>query len=225
MTDNSTSHMADVYDDQIEQTIPYYRFFHDESINLIKVLNQSPRKWLDTGSGTGNLVQKALARFPETKFVLADPSLPMLTIAREKLSAEINQVDFIQCSTQDLINENRYFDVITAIQSHHYLDIPTRLKATENCFRMLAAGGIYITFENIRPATAVGIRLGLARWENYQIQKGKSAEEAQKHIKRFGNEYFPITIDEHVNMLEKAGFGIIEVFWLSQMQAGFYAIK
>lgn len=37
MTDNTTAHMAGIYDDQVEQTIPYYRFFHDETINLIRV--------------------------------------------------------------------------------------------------------------------------------------------------------------------------------------------
>lgn len=42
---------------------------------------------------------------------------------------------------------------------------------------------------------------------------------------RFKHKYFPITIGEHLNLLKRVGFRVAELFWLSYMQAGFYAIK
>jgi len=44
-------------------------------------------------------------------------------------------------------------------------------------------------------------------------------------MQRFDVEYFPINIEEHLKLLRKTGFRIVELFWYSYMQAGFYGIK
>jgi tRNA (cmo5U34)-methyltransferase len=54
---------------------------------------------------------------------------------------------------------------------------------------------------------------------------GKSQEEVDKHLARFGVEYFPITIEDHLKLLKETGFKNVELFWCSYMQAGFYGIK
>jgi len=115
--------------------------------------------------------------------------------------------------------------VITAILCHHYLDATTRISATENCYRMLNKGGIYITVEIIRPLTELGVELGLQRWKAFQIEQGKCADEAASHIARFDQDYYPITIEEHLAILREVGFTCCEVFWTSYMQAGFFSIK
>jgi uncharacterized protein len=35
----------------------------------------------------------------------------------------------------------------------------------------------------------------------------------------------PITVEEHLAALTQTGFSVVEGFWYSQMQAGFYAIR
>lgn len=227
MNDNTTSHMSTEYDDKVRMTIPNYDFFHSETISLIRTINPMPDKWLDTGCGTGNFIVKANEFFKDTKFVLADPSNEMLDIAKGKLRKidELKIEAFETIGTQDMLSYSKEFDVITAIQAHHYLDAEGRKAATENCFRMLKDNGVYITFENIRPLSATGTEVGLERWRQFQRLNGKSEEEAKKHVDRFGKEFFPITIEEHLQLLRKSGFSTVEVFWFSYMQAGFYAIK
>ena len=83
--DNTTPHLAGNYDSQISRTIPYYASFHQETINLINAMQLQPSSWLDTGCGTGTFVQKALVTFPDTRFVLSDPSKEMLSTAEKKL--------------------------------------------------------------------------------------------------------------------------------------------
>lgn len=225
MKDNSTSHMAEEYDNKIEQTIPCYKNIHEQVLNLVRVYNEKPKNWLDTGCGTGIMAGKILTEFPEISVVLTDPSRDMLNIARNKLRECQTQLRLIEAATQDMMETEHSFDVITAIMSHHYLDIATRATATEKCYRMLNKGGIYITFENIRPMSETGVKLGLQRWKDFQIQSGKSEEEATVHIDRFGKEYYPITIEEHLQLLSNTGFTCVELLWASYMQAGFYAIK
>lgn len=226
MIDNKTAHMAVEYDEKVRATIPNYEFFHSETIDLVKAINQVPEKWLDTGCGTGTFAMFARKAFKSTEFVLADPSIEMLAIAQEKLKTDCIEAEVLEpVTSQDIMQPDKDFDVITAIQAHHYLDREGRKAANENCFRMLKAGGVYVTFENIRPLSEAGISIGLVRWKKFQISQGKRVEEAENHASRFGKEYFPITIEEHLELLKKAGFSTAEVFWLSYMQAGFYAIK
>ena len=227
MNDNKSAHMANEYDEKIRETIPYYDAFHLETIDLVKSINAIPEKWLDTGCGTGNFISSAAKAFKGTKFVLADPSKDMLDIARQKISGagctELELLYPVPSGGIELPEEE--FEVITAIQCHHYLDVEGRKEAIQNCFRMLKCNGVFITFENIRPLSQVGTLIGLDRWKQFQTSKGKSDEEAEKHIGRFDKEYFPITIEEHLELLKEVGFSFVEVFWYSYMQAGFYAIK
>ncbi|KAF5088890.1 class I SAM-dependent methyltransferase [Methanobacterium aggregans] len=113
--ENKTSHSAEIYDSQIRSTIPYYDFIHDETINLVKSMVDDPAIWFDTGCGTGTLVEKASKEFPNTRFILADPSQEMLDEARMKLSSN-PRIEFLgNLTSQEIgkIPQKPY--VITAI--------------------------------------------------------------------------------------------------------------
>jgi len=227
-TQNYTPHPPEDYDANISSLLPYYSFFHQEILNLVKSLPSTPKIWLDTGCGTGSLVSKAINEFPNTKFLLVDPTEGMLDQARRKLSSyHAGKLEFLRASaTQELSQElEEKPDVITAIQCHHYLSREGRAKATRVCYDLLKEGGIYITFENIRPLTEEGINIGKRYWRNFQLKHGRNEDEIKKHLERFNTEYFPITVEDHLELLRKTGFKTVELFWYSYMQAGFYCIK
>ncbi|MDP4143843.1 MAG: class I SAM-dependent methyltransferase [Bacillota bacterium] len=225
--DNSTPHLASVYDSKINSTIPYYECFHKEVLKFLDITIGNPRIWLDTGCGTGSLIEKAIDNFANTLFILADPSEGMLREAKLKLHKFLKEkIKYIPSATQYIeLDESERPDIITAIQAHHYLSREEREKATIKCYDLLRDGGIYITFENIRPFTVVGTNNGKEYWKQFQISCGKTSLEAEKHMDRFGVEYFPITVEEHLSLLRKSGFKVVELFWYSYMQAGFYCIK
>lgn len=224
LDDNTTAHKSTEYDEKIVSTIPFYDLFHQTVTQLVLSMNKSPDKWLDTGCGTGNLYVNAKAIFPNTQFALADPSEKMLEEAKNKVEANKNLV-FVLQDSEGLNYEDNTFDVITAIQCHHYLNQSLRFQAIKNCFRMLRPEGIFITYENIKPLSKEGLSIGLKRWEDYQIRYGKTSMEAKQHIERYGKEYFPISIIQHIQLLNNIGFNSVEILWASYMQAGFYAIK
>ncbi len=214
------------YDEQIRGILPNYDLFHQETINLVKAALLKPRIWLDTGCGTGTFVEKALKHFPDTRFILADPSAEMLEEAEKKLS-ELNNVMFLKpISTQDLSIESIGSpDVITAIQSHHYLSKDERIRATKVCYDLLKEGGIYVTFENIRPRSDIGIEIGKRNWRIYQLSVGRDLEAVESHLMRFDTAFFPITVEEHFSLMKNVGFRVVEQLWYSCMQAGFYCVK
>lgn len=226
--DNTTPHLSTVYDTQILNTIPYYDCFHREIIHIIQTLNANPKVWLDTGAGTGTLVRSCIDIFPNTLFLLADPSEEMLLEAKNKLSSYgTDRIQYFEpVTTQDIaINSSIRPEIITAVQSHHYLSKEERKKATKVCYELLAEGGTFITFENIRPCTEQGITNGKQNWSNYQLSRGKSEDQVRKHMERFDSEYFPITVEEHLQLYRECGFRVVELLWFSYMQAGFYCVK
>ncbi|MEZ5334246.1 MAG: class I SAM-dependent methyltransferase [Methanolobus sp.] len=227
-TENKTPHLPEDYDAKISAVLPCYNSFHEESINLIKSLPDTPKIWMDTGCGTGTFISKAIEHFPDTNFLMLDPSEGMLKQAREKLSSrscdrlEILGASATQDFTQELMEQP---DVITAIQCHHYLDMENRKRAVQKCHELLKEGGIFITFENISPFTEEGISIGKRYWGDFQSRRGRTDDEIKIHLERFGTEYFPITVEEHLKLLRETGFRTVELFWYSYMQAGFYCIK
>lgn len=227
-SENKTPHLPEDYDAKISTVLPFYSFFHQETINLVRSLPSPPEVWMDTGCGTGSLVSKAIEQFPDTKFLMLDPSEGMLEQAREKLSSYPSErLEFLKASpSQEFSQElEERPDVITAIQCHHYLDQENRAKAIKRCYELLKEGGFFITFENISPLTEEGISVGKRYWGDFQFRNGRTEEEIEVHLERFGTEYFPINIEEHLKLLRRTGFRTVEMFWYSYMQAGFYCIK
>ncbi len=228
ISDNKTPYPASEYDDNVSKTIPYYETIHGEVIDLVEAAKPDVKLWLDTGCGTGRMVQCALSHFPETSFMLCDPSEKMLAQAMKRLNGvDGNRFTFLDpMETQRLPEKvSEKPEVITAVLCHHYMDSDNRRKATEASFSMLAKGGIYITIEIIRPSTDKGLAIALKRWGSFQVSRGRSQSAAEEHMKRLDKNHFPITVNGHLDLLKECGFKSAEIFWHSQMQAGFYAIK
>jgi tRNA (cmo5U34)-methyltransferase len=228
-SNNATPHKAADYDKAVRQTIPFYESIQSEVVDLVRTLKPDANTWLDTGCGTGYLVEAAMPYFPRTTFVLTDPSEPMLRQAMIRLKSwPQNRVRFLPPMWSQSLGEYQNKirpQVITAILSHHYLHKPQRRSATQICHQLLDKSGVFVTVENITPSTEEGISLGLERWKRFQMEHGRSKSVAEEHSKRFSSEYFPISVEEHMGLLWEIGFKCANLFWMSHMQAGFYAVK
>lgn len=221
--DNKSAFNVSQYDENVRKVIPLYDEIYQQIFSLINAYCGDKKiSVLDTGCGTGTFGLKACECLNLSELVLCDPSEKMLADAKIKLADK--PCTFMNIGSENLDFENE-FDVVTAIQSHHYFDKATREKAVANCFKALKNGGIFICFENTAPFSETGKNIMLKRLESFGIQAGRTPDEVKSHSARYGKEFFPITISEHLELLNKTGFRISELFWHSYMQSGFYAIK
>ena len=222
MKDNKSAYNSNVYDENIVSTLPYYREYHNQIIDLVRAMGMHDIDWLDTGCGTGTLASRVFDCRDDVRFTLCDPSEQMLDIAKNKLFGR--EVRTYSISSQNLSFDSA-FDVVTAVQCHHYLKPEERKTAVGNCFRALKSRGIFVTFENIRMTTEESDKIALKRWEIFLSEHLKDPEVVKMHIERRGVEVFPVTIEEHIKLLREAGFKTVDVLWTSYLQAGFWAMK
>lgn len=222
MKDNKSAYNAIIYDNKIINVLPYYKEYHGQIIDLVRNMGFSNPDWLDTGCGTGTLASRVMLERDDVKFTLCDPSENMLTEAKEKLTGK--DIRFFNMSSQQMTFDCE-FDVVTAVQSHHYLQPAERRDAILKCYRALRKNGVFITFENIRMSTDDSDAISLNRWTRFLDEHGNSEEDVQMHRSRRGIEVFPITIEEHINVMRECGFKSVDLLWASYLQAGFWALK
>lgn len=224
MNDNTSAFCAEEYDQKIKMTIPFYEEIYRQITDIVNVCFSGSVDWLDVGCGTGKMAETAFAHVPSVdRFVLCDHSEKMLETAGARLQSGKN-TELWNCSILDLDIIDQ-FHVVTAVQVLHYFQREDRLRAIQKCYDALHENGIFVTFENFAPNSLTGREILLKRWESYQFSQGKSPEECQEHIARYGKDYFPITIKEHLEMLEQCCFRASEVIWVSNMQVGLLGIK
>ncbi|MBO4903488.1 MAG: methyltransferase domain-containing protein [Lachnospiraceae bacterium] len=222
MKDNKSAYNSGVYDKNIINVLPYYREYHGQIIDLVRSMGFTDPDWLDTGCGTGTLAQRVMEDRSDVKFTLCDPSEKMLDEAKRKLAGR--DVRFFNKSSQQITFESE-FDVVTAVQCHHYLQPEERKDAIFQCYRALREKGLFVTFENIRMSTNESDAIALTRWSQFLANHGNSADDVRMHLDRRGIEVFPITIEEHIGLLRECGFRSVDVLWTSYLQAGFWAVK
>ncbi|SCX88691.1 tRNA (cmo5U34)-methyltransferase [Lachnospiraceae bacterium XPB1003] len=222
MQDNRSVYNSGIYDSNIINTLPYYNEYAVQIIDLVKNAGIDEPKWLDTGCGTGTLALQALEELPKIRFTLCDPSGSMLKIAKEKLTGK--DVEYLNLASHQ-IEYRECFDIISAVQSHHYYNEEQREEAIRHCYDALKVSGIFITFENIRMSSPQSDETALRRWFGFMRDHGKSEEEIEMQRSRRGVETHPITIEDHLKLLKKCGFRSVDILWTSYLQAGFFAVK
>lgn len=222
MKDNASAFNVSNYDEKIKMTLPYYEDFYKQVIDVVKIQFDKPLRWLDVGCGTGKMAEAAFNNVNIDRFVFYDNSKQMIETAQKRFRNK--NADFIALSAQELDRSDE-FDIVTAIQVFHYLQREERTVAVRKCYNALRTNGMFITFENFAPFSEYGKALFLNRWRQYQLSQGKSAGECDNHINRYGKDYFPISISEHLEVLNNCGFKGVEILWVSNMQVGLLGIK
>ncbi|MEP7122633.1 MAG: class I SAM-dependent methyltransferase [Byssovorax sp.] len=222
-TDNTSAHASDDYASEVKKTIPCHAQMIDLAIEVGFAAVPGATRWLDTGCGPGALVAEARRFAPDLAFVLADPSAAMLALARAK-NPQIPAENFLQAPS-DALPELPRFDVITAVQSHHYYADPSgRERALLRCFNLLRPGGALLVFENVRAETELGHALQRRRWAAFQHAQGREQATVDLHLAREGTKFFPLRESEHLALLTRVGFTTVETIWRAHAQAGFLAL-
>lgn len=122
MNDNISAFNSNEYDEAFKMTVPYYNEIQNEIIEIVDACYNKEINWLDVGCGTGSMIEKAVQWLKIKSVTLIDISDTMLSVAEARLKTYDIDKRFWKTNARDLALENE-FDVISAIQVFHYLNI------------------------------------------------------------------------------------------------------
>ena len=211
------------YDARIRATIPRYDGLLADALDVAVHSGVDVKYWVDVGAGTGNMAIMAMARFPKAKFTLLDISSDMLSVA--KIKAGEDRTAYVHGSSDKMNIADQSADVVSCIQSNHYYDEGGHAKVLEECYRILRPGGLIIVSENVATRTETGYGILRSRLKSYLTDKGRSDNAAEGYLDRYGTEFHPHTAEQHIKLMEDAGFTDVEIFFYNYGQIGLYGFR
>lgn len=133
------------------------RIWRRKTIDRLKPIRGG--RYLDIGTGTGDLVFEIIDRFPNVRVDGIDPSEQMLAVAKDKAGRRGlgDRVSFLTADALDLPMESGTYDGI--VSGFCFRNIERRQKALEEMLRVLKPGGVLIVLEATYPENAL-VRLG-----------------------------------------------------------------
>ena len=211
------------YDARIRATIPNYDALLANALDVVVHSGIDVKYWVDVGAGTGNMAIMAMARFSKARFTLLDISSDMLSVAKSKAGEE--RTAYVHGSSDKMNIADQSADVVSCIQSNHYYEEEGHAKVLEECYRILRPGGMLIATENVATRTENGYHILRSRLKTYLTDKGRSDNAAEGYLDRYGSEFHPHTAEEHIKLMEDAGFRDVEIFYYNYGQIGVYGFR
>jgi tRNA (cmo5U34)-methyltransferase len=144
--------MADQYDELFVTHMHAYDQTHEMILTMLPFSQRDEPCVLELGTGTGNLMQKLLDRFPHSTAVGYDLSEEMLARARAKLVPYRERVQLYQGDISQTSFPGPFDAVISAIAVHH-VPPPDKPTLFQRLYDALRPGGVLVLGDAFQAAT------------------------------------------------------------------------
>jgi tRNA (cmo5U34)-methyltransferase len=135
----------------------------------------------------------------------------MLAVARERLAAFGDRVDFREASFLDPLPEADA--VVASLALHHVHDLDRKTDLYRAILSALTPDGAFLNLDAAVSEDTRVNRLMFDRWAAHLGEQGIPDAEARAHFAAWAEEdrYFPL--DAELAALRQAGFAEVECFW------------
>ncbi len=201
---------AEDYDEQISKTLIDYDDMLEALINSIP--DQSSPHILDLGCGTGNITKKLLERFSDANVTCLDISEAMIEKSKEKL-ADYENIEYVvgDFTLIDIID--KYDAIISSLALHHIPTIDEKKQMYQHIYDALNTNGVFYNADVIKANSTYNDKLNNRMSLKYMEKNNVSKEIIDDHNKNRETNDIPITMVEHLRLLDEVGFEEIDVIW------------
>ncbi len=219
-------HVAEVFDDMLDRSIPYYRQIIDMIARLLEQNLQPGDRVYDLGCSTGTTLLALAERLaaPELQYVGVDSSSAMIRKAVDKAkNSRTGSVRFVEKDIMELEAEN-----VGAIILNYTLQFIRPLQRKQFLrliYGFLRPGGVLIMSEKVICNDARLNREFIEFYHNYKKKHGYSDLEIARKREALENVLIPFTGKENEIILRQAGFRSIERFFQWFNFVSFVAVK
>jgi tRNA (cmo5U34)-methyltransferase len=224
---------ADVFDDMLSRSVPFYEDIQHMIVDLILTLMQDASVVCDLGCSTGTTLlmlasemKKYNPRLKAVQLIGLDSSEAMLARARAKC-----EIVKPECSTtwqvRDLNSalEDSSADIFIMNLTLQFLRPLYREHLIANIHKALNPGGCLILVEKVLTNDPLFNRMYIEIYHEFKKRKGYSSLEIAQKREALENVLVPYRVGENETMLKKNGFIHTEMFFRWFNFAGYIAMK
>jgi tRNA (cmo5U34)-methyltransferase len=219
--------VAEVFDDMLNRSIPYYRTVIDGMAQLLACRLAPGSTLYDLGCSTGTTVLELARRLPDMgyRYIGIDNAPAMLDKARRK-SAMINTSGVLQFQHADITGcPLPEAAAIICNYTLQFLRPLTRGAFVSRIYEALPEGGIFVLCEKTISHAGRLNRDFIDIYHDFKKKKGYSELEIAAKREALENVLVPFSLDENIALLREAGFEEIETFFKWFNFAAIVALK
>lgn len=214
-TDQVKDHFEDeapVYDRVIINLIPYYPQMIEALISALPFDPVAGINVLDLGCGTGKVSRAVLDAYPSARLSCLDMAQNMLDLARRKL-ADSPDARFICANFYHYSFDASYDAILSSLALHHMVTLQDKLDFYKKIYAALKPGGVFVNADLVLASTDALQALYMAQWKAFMKRNLPSDEVESFWIPKHYEEDRPVSLMDHLSMLDQAGFKKIDVIW------------
>jgi tRNA (cmo5U34)-methyltransferase len=216
-----------VFDDMVRRSVPGYERLQELAVGLSVRLAPVPR-FLDLGCATGTTLVGLAEQATDTADIVGvDNSPQMLAECRLRLSkaAGGHRVELFErdLEVDDELPKGPFGAVIICL-TLQFLAVERRVELLRRVRKVMEPGAVLILAEKVSHAGTVLASALIAEHEAFKASKGYSPVEIARKRAALTNRLIPRTPNENIQMLTRAGFTEVEIFFCELNFQGYAAI-
>ncbi|MDD2464203.1 MAG: carboxy-S-adenosyl-L-methionine synthase CmoA [Desulfobulbus sp.] len=219
--------VAEVFDDMLNRSIPYYRSVIEGMAQLLACRSQEQATIYDLGCSTGTTLLELCRRLPTDQFhfVGIDNAPAMLEKARKKSTMfskntliSFHEDDITTCPLPDAT-------AVICNYTMQFLRPMTRLAFVKRIYAALPEDGMFFLSEKTISHAKQLNRDFIDIYHHFKRQQGYSELEIAAKREALENVLIPFSLDENIALLKDAGFAEIEPYFKWFNFAALVAVK
>jgi len=222
-----TDKVAEVFDDMLGRSVPFYRETIGMTAQLLARFVQPGGRIYDLGCSTGNTLIELARQLEHLKlhFIGVDNSEAM--VRKAVLKAEMySKSDCLQFEVDDIINFNlREPAAIIMNYTLQFIRPLLRQEFVDKLYQALPAGGILVISEKSINHDPLFNRTFIQFFLDFKRRQGYSELEISRKREALENVLIPFSNDENLALLRQAGFKHADKFFQWFNFSSFAAVK
>jgi tRNA (cmo5U34)-methyltransferase len=180
--------MAGVFDRMAPVMVPGYEFIQDEVLRLLDIGQQKAFRVVELGAGSGRFLEKILKAAPSATCCWVDSSSDFLSIARSRLGAYEERVEYVSVPFEEnwSTRVEGDIDAIVSFSAIHHLTHEEKRSLYQRCFTRLRPGGLFINADEMKTMDEDAYVNSLRFWVQHAANvKASITKEDKEHYDRW----------------------------------------
>ena len=220
--------VAAVFDDMVRRSVPFYHETQQMGIDIAKRFVQPDTELIDLGCSTATLLINAqnVIDTKSVKYIGIDNSKSMLEEAKRKTKEAglANKMSFLEADMEEDLPFS-HASVVFMNYTLQFIRPLHRERLLLGIRERMCTGGCMIVLEKVLSEHSIFNRMYIEIYHEFKRNAGYNDEEISRKRESLENIMVPFRVNENIELMSRAGFGTVDVFFKWYNWVGYIAVK